>query len=109
MIDLTSEVLIPLADAAKLIPPGRNGKRTHLSTILRWILTGARGPDGARIRLEGVRLGARWMTTHGAIARFSEALTPLLGDSDPSPTPRAPARRRRTSERAAAELERLGV
>jgi hypothetical protein len=56
MFDVTSEQTISLAAAAKLVPPARTGKRTHLSTILRWILVGAKAPDGTRVRLEAVRL-----------------------------------------------------
>ena len=47
MIDLTSEAALPLAAAAKLIPPARKGRKTHLSTILRWITRGAPAPDGS--------------------------------------------------------------
>ncbi len=38
MFDTTVENPIPLAEATKLVPPARQGKRTHLSTLLRWIL-----------------------------------------------------------------------
>jgi hypothetical protein len=97
MLDLTAESPIPLADAAKLVPPARSGKRTHLSTLLRWVLTGAKAPDGQLVKLEAVRLGGRWMTSRGALQRFAERLTPRL-DSDPGPAPRTVARRRRESE-----------
>jgi hypothetical protein len=108
VIDLTAETPIPLQDACRLIPPARNGKRCHLSTVLRWILAGARGPSGERVRLEAVRLGDRWLTSREALQRFSERLTPCL-DSPASPPPRTPTQRRRASERAARELEKEGV
>jgi hypothetical protein len=108
MIDLSTETPVPLADAAKLIPPARSGKRTHLSTLLRWILTGATGPDGSRVRLEAVRLGNRWMTSRSALQRFVAALTPRL-DAQPAEGQRCHSHRRRASERAASELERRGV
>jgi hypothetical protein len=76
MLDLTAEQPISLEAAARLIPPARNGKRCHLSTLLRWITDGAKAPGGARVRLEAVRLGGRWVTSRGAIQRFAEKLTP---------------------------------
>jgi hypothetical protein len=109
VIDLMTEAPIPLAAAAAIIPPGRNGRRTHLSTLLRWVLTGARGPDGSRVRLEAVRLGGRWMTTRAALQRFTERLTPRMGGAESTPAPRTSGKRLRASERAGAELERLGI
>jgi hypothetical protein len=108
MLDLSVEQPIPLAAAAKLIPPARRGKRCHLSTLVRWITAGCRAPSGERVRLEAVRLGSRWVTSMGAIQRFSERLTPRL-DAPAAPAPRTPARRARAAERAGAELESLGI
>jgi hypothetical protein len=109
MLDLTSERGLSLAEAAKLIPPSRGGKRTHLSTILRWILHGAKAPDGSLVRLEAVRLGGRWLTTCEAIRRFTERLTPALDPATTSGTPQTPGQRRRAAERAARELDKLGI
>jgi hypothetical protein len=108
VIDLATETKIPLSVAANETPPSRNGKRTHLSTILRWILRGAKAPDGSRVRLEAVRLGGRWLTSREALQRFAERLTPSLG-GEALTAPRSPASRRRASEAAGAELERRGV
>jgi hypothetical protein len=108
MIDLASETKIPLARVAAEIPPARGGRKTHISTVLRWITRGARAPDGTRVKLEAIRLGGRWFTTRQALARFAEALTPRL-DSAPAAAPRPRSRRQRASDRAAAELERLGL
>jgi hypothetical protein len=108
VIDLAIELPLSLADAAKLIPPGRSGKRCHLSTPLRWILKGAKALDGTVVKLEAIRLGGRWITSREALQRFAERLTPRL-DTQPAPTARANSRRRRACERAAAELERRGV
>jgi hypothetical protein len=108
MIDLATETPIPLTAAARLVPAARNGERTHVSTVLRWILTGARGPQGERVRLDGLRLGGRWVTSHAAIQRFAEALTPKL-DAESLPPPRTPTARRRASEQAARELDAAGI
>ena len=109
MLDLTVERLIPLADGAKFVPPARSGKITRFSTLLRWVLKGAKAPDGTLVKLEAVRLGGRWMTSRQALQRFAEALTPRLSDAPASPLPRGPAARRRESERAEAELQKRGV
>jgi hypothetical protein len=108
VINLTTEAALSLAAAAKLLPPARNGRRCHLSTILRWVLRGAKAPDGTIVRLEACRVGSRWLTSREALQRFSERLTPRL-DTQPAPAARTHSRRRRAAERAAAELERRGV
>jgi hypothetical protein len=107
VIDLTHEQPLPLSEAARRLPPYR-GKATHLSTVLRWVLTGARGPAGEKIRLEAIRLGGRWLTSAEALQRFAERLTPNLHPA-PTPAPRTPTARRRASEQAAKKLEALGI
>jgi hypothetical protein len=106
-IDLTTEATVSLSQAARLLPPGRGERPVTLSCLLRWILRGARSPSGERVRLEAVRLGGRWLTSREALQRFAEALTPRLADTQPPP--RAPAARQRASERAARQLEKLGI
>jgi hypothetical protein len=108
MFDTTVEAPIPLAEVAKFVPPARRGKRTHLSTLLRWILRGARSPSGEIVHLEAIRMGNRWMTSREALQRFAERLTPRL-DVPATPAPRSPKQRQRASERAAHELDRIGI
>src|SRR5437660_1613990 len=95
MIDLANESLLSLAQAAAALPTGRQGKKVHLSTILRWILAGVRTPTG-RVHLEGIRLGGRWLTSREALQRFADRQTPDC--SPPAPTPRMSAARRRHLE-----------
>jgi hypothetical protein len=109
VIDIQTEPLIPLADACRLIPPGRGGRRTHLSTILRWILNGSKAPGGRTVKLEALRLGGKWVTSREAIQRFALALTPALDGTATVPAPRTTAGRKRASDRAAAELEQMGI
>src|SRR2546427_130282 len=109
MIDVTTESMIGLAAAAKLVPPGRRHRPAHLSTILRWIRAGAKAPDGTTVRLEAVRLGGRWVTSKEALQRFGERLTPDLGGAGERPAPRTAGRRRKASERAEKELAKLGI
>jgi Protein of unknown function (DUF1580) len=109
VIDLTTETPIPLADAAKLIPAARRGKKTHISTLLRWIIRGCRAPSGEVVRLDGLRLGDRWMTSAAALQRFAERLTPRLDDSGGTDELRSTTRRQKASEKAAAELKKHGI
>jgi hypothetical protein len=108
MLDTTVEKPIPLSAATALVPAARNGKRTHLSTLLRWILTGARAPSGELVRLEAVRLGGRWMTSREALQRFAERLTPQL-PAPSQPMPSTAGQRRRAADAAERELDRLGL
>jgi hypothetical protein len=106
MIQISKETILSLRQAAKLFPPARQGKPVSFQCVLRWVLNGARGPDGELVRLESLRIGSRWVTSREAIQRFAEALTPEIA------TP-APARTRRQRLRAAAkaehELDRMGI
>jgi hypothetical protein len=107
MIDLKNETALSLAAATRLLPPGRQGRPVSLSCILRWVLTGAKSLSGEMVRLEAVRLGGRWLTSVEALQRFAERLTPTFHASPPMY--HTPARRRRASEKAAAELGKAGI
>jgi hypothetical protein len=105
---LLAETLLTLYEAARRLPPSRRGRPVSFSCVLRWIRDGIPGPDGRRVKLEGVRVGARWLTSEEALARWAERLTPRL-DAEPAPLPRTPTQRRRASEKAAKQLERIGI
>jgi hypothetical protein len=107
-IDITTESTCGLTEAAKLVPAAHGGRKTHISTLLRWILDGVNSPSGVKVRLEAVRLGNRWITSKEALQRFAERLTPAVGDMPPA-TPRTPTQRQRAAERAGAELDRIGI
>jgi hypothetical protein len=105
MIDLANEPLMSLAQAAAALPPGRQGKKVHLSAIVRWILTGVRTPTG-RVHLEGIRIGGRWLTSREALQRFADRQTP---DFSPlAPAPRISAARRKQLENVEIELAKRG-
>jgi hypothetical protein len=70
MIDIRNETLLTLSQAARLQPPGRGGRPTHISTVYRWISRGIGG-----IRLDAIRLGGRLLTSREALQRFAEQLT----------------------------------
>jgi hypothetical protein len=99
VFNLQNEAPISLEAAAKAV-------KTHFSTVFRWALKGCRAPDGTVVRLEALRLGGRWVTSHEAVQRFALALTPCL---EATPTPRSAGKRQKASERAGRELEKLGI
>jgi hypothetical protein len=107
-IDLRSEQLLSLPQAARRFPPYRRDRPVNPSTIWRWIASGVRVPGGGRVRLGAVRLSGRWLTSIEAIERFVAAQTPHPDDAA-SPPPRTECQRRRAAERAGAELERRGI
>lgn len=107
MIDLTTEKAISLDEARAILPLGRGGKRVSPSCLWRWMLKGARAPGGRLVKLEGLRIGGRWVTSREALQRFAEALTPSFEDAEPSPKPAAA--RRKAADRAGRQLEAMGI
>lgn len=103
MIDISTERLVTLAQAARIRPPGRRGRPTHPSTVYRWISRGVKGQ-----KLEAVRLGGTLYTSAEALQRFADRLTsaaPSEGEG-PDMTSRGP----RSPPTAAQEaLSRLGL
>jgi hypothetical protein len=106
--DLTRETLLSLAQAARRFPSYRAGRPVNPSTIWRWCRQGVRVPGVGVVRLECVRLSGRWLTSMEAISRFVIAQTPPE-DAARMEAPRTPTQRRKASERAARELERIGI
>jgi hypothetical protein len=98
MIDMQAESLITISQAARLVPPGRQGKPTHVATIHRWINQGVRG-----VRLDAIRLGGRWLTSREALQRFAQALTTPLVTLPP------PCELHRKQEGVEQVLNRLGL
>jgi hypothetical protein len=108
MIRLSQESPIPLAEACRRVPPARRGRKTHISTLLRWITRGARAPSGQLVRLEAIRLGNRWHTSEEALQRFGEALTPMPVEAT-ADLARTARQRQLAAERADVELESQGI
>jgi hypothetical protein len=100
-IDLKKETLISLAQGTRLLPPGRNEKPVHVSTLVRAIL---KGNDG--VKLEALRVGGRWVTSVEALQRWAERQTAaLVGSSSSQPRPGRAGR----DERAERRLDELGI
>jgi hypothetical protein len=105
MINSRTEEILSLTEAAKRLPIRRGGKRPHVSCLYRWTVTGCRG-----VVLESIAIGGTRCTSAEALQRFfdrlsSKSQTPV----EPAPAGRTHAQRSRANERAARELERLGV
>jgi hypothetical protein len=81
MIDLESETMLPLGEAARNFPGGER----HISTVHRYRLHGIAG-----IRLECLRLGGRWFTSKESMRRFLARLNASSG-SDTGKSDRATA------------------
>jgi len=97
-----SEALIPLRQAARLLPKRRAGKPAHVATLYRWAQRGLRG-----VRLETIQVGGTLCTTREALQRFFDRLS-----KDPEPETareRSSAARERAAQRVDEELERLGI
>ncbi len=108
--DLTRETLLSLAQAARRFPSSRQGKPVSPSCVWRWYRHGVKVPGGGVVRLECVRVAGRWLTSIEAISRFvARQTTPAEAEATPTPTPRTPTARRRASERAARELNKIGI
>lgn len=65
MIDIASETLLSLPDAARHLPG-----QPHASTVFRWASRGVRG-----VRLETCLVGGRRYTSRQALQLFAEATT----------------------------------
>ena len=102
MIDVQTETLVSLSEAAKNLPRRRAGKRPHVCTLYRWSQRGCKG-----VLLETVQIGGTRCTSKEALARFFQRLTQDAGHDTPSS--RTPTRRRREVEKASSELEREGL
>ena len=101
MESILSEQTLRIQEAAKIA-------HVSFATLWRWILRGVPDPNGVRVRLEALRCGGKWLTSREALERFAKRLTPDLTD-EPRLLPRSLQKRRLASERAAMELQKMGV
>ena len=91
-IDISSETLLSLSDAAKTLPG-----RPHVSSLFRWRLRGIRG-----VTLETCLIGGRRFTSREALIRFASRTT-AAASGEPPPL-RTPRQRERDVRRAEEEL-----
>lgn len=101
MIDTSTEQLLTLQQAAARIPPGRGGAACHPATIWRWI---------NQRKLEGTRIGNRWLTSVEMLQRHSERETLAALGSMPVPDPPVQTKARKQAiERAEREAVAIGL
>ena len=106
-VEVIPPLYVTLAQAAKSLPPGRNGRPVHVATLLRWVVAGTSSPSGEIVRLQAVRMGGRWLTTREWLEDYARRLTPTFG-AEPPLRPSSSARTR-VAERTARELDALGI
>ena len=92
MIDALNDKLLTLAEAAKRLP-----SRPCVMSVFRWLKKG---------RLAGVKVGARWYTTEGALTDFIAN----CNTAAPQGTPPATAKQRQARvTKAKKELAKMGL
>lgn len=102
--DCSQEELISLAEAAKMLPRRRMGKRPHVATLYRWSVRGVRG-----VRLETCQVGSTRCTSRQALTRFIQRLSQQSAVAEVQGNSRLFAERSRDSEAAGRQLETLGI
>ncbi len=90
---------ITLAQAAALVPSPRRGKKTHVSTLLRWILQG---------KLAGYRRGRWWMIRRQELLDLIEP-TEVVPCRLPATAGELKRRQRELDQWTAATLKKHGV
>ena|SRR5688572_19503795 len=103
MIDVLTEDLIDLREAAKLAPFRRAGKAANVATIYRYVQRGARAVNGERVRLPTVRTPGGLKTSRQAVVRWLHELT--HGEAPTS----EPIEQAKQLERASAVLTAAGI
>lgn len=101
MIDITTEEVISLNEAAAGLPKRRAGCRPHVATLYRWTQRGVRG-----VLLETIQIGGTRCTSREALQRFFMKLTNQRPQAPQILSPTVVSRRQRAVER---ELDREGL
>jgi hypothetical protein len=102
--EVVSPHCLSIGQAARMLPPGRNGRPTHTATLVRWITSGTASPSGEVVHLRAVRLGGRWLTTREWLDDYARRLTPGPRTAAPAPLK---SRRDEAAGKASRELDRL--
>ena len=88
---------LTLAQAAKRMPRGTNGRKVHVSTLWRWCRRGCKG-----VTLQYYRIGRTIMTTEKALQQFFTALAKVDDEQTDSCNYKPRHKRRRPGNRQAA-------
>ena len=107
---IIAEGAIGCAEAARLFGTFRSGRPCHPATMSRWCITGVRGRDGRRVKLEHFRGAGKLMTSKAAIFRFLAAQQEPAETAGPVTIPLpTPTERRHAIEAAVREMEAAGA
>jgi len=101
-----------LAAAGRLFPAHRGNGSVDPSTVFRWIVKGVKSVSGVPVKLEAVRVGGRWLTSRGAIARFVAATTATTGTNSTATIAHASAatvRKKKSLDQTLSSLKRMGA
>ena len=99
---------LSLAAAVRPLPAHRGSGRVNPATAFRWVTKGVKVPGGGVVKLMAARVGGRFLTTPGAVARFLTETT-VAACPQGAPGPQSPAARMRASRKAEQELIRRGA
>lgn len=102
---LLAETVLTLTQAAGRLPGAKGCRHPNPTTLLRWVIRGAKARDGRRVRLDAVKLPGGWRTSAEALGRFLAA----IGPEEPAPARPSPAARRKAGEAAGRRLEAMGL
>jgi len=103
VVTIPAALPLVLREQQLSIPQAAARFRVTPPTVRRWQTIGVKGPGGVLVSLETAKKGWRWVTSAEACDRFLAALNP-----EPVALERTPTARRRASERAEAQLIRMG-
>lgn len=70
MLDINSERIVSLSEAAALLPRRRQNRKPHVATLYRWSQRGCRG-----VVLETIQIGGTKCTSVEALQRFFDRLS----------------------------------
>jgi hypothetical protein len=70
VIEFDSETVVTFAEATKLLPRRRAGRKPHISTLYRWASRGLKG-----VVLETIQIGGTTCTSREALQRFFDELS----------------------------------
>ena len=104
MIDISSEELISLNEAAAILPRRRAGRKCAVSTLHRWRLKGIKG-----VCLETVKIGGVRMTSREALERFIRRVSSDSERPVPEYASETPEARERELARIDAALAKEGI
>lgn len=94
---LLDEGAVGVCEIARLAGKFRRGRPTHASTVTRWITVGVVVGGGRVLKLEGIRLNGRWVSSRAALVRFIAAQQTDSPNADARPAPARVGRSARQS------------